>query len=50
MLRVAVTGLTKAGSTRLCNLLRPFQDENVKLFGHIQTKKEMKNICLKIQM
>lgn len=32
MLRVAVTGLTKAGSTRLCNLLRLlFQDENVKL-------------------
>ena len=31
MLRVAVTGLTKASSTRLCNLLRPYQDENVKL-------------------
>ena len=32
MLRVAVTGLTKACSTRLCNLLRLlYQDENVKL-------------------
>tara|TARA_R100001591_G_scaffold114429_2_gene128762 strand:+ start:1418 stop:2071 length:654 start_codon:yes stop_codon:yes gene_type:complete len=36
MLRIAVTGLTKAGSTRLCNLLRLlFQNENaVLLWSH----------------
>ncbi len=36
MLRVAVTGLTKAGSTRLCNLLRLlFQNENaILLWSH----------------